>query len=151
MGAPKSLVMRETLKELKKYLRDPAGSVANDADGTMTEWMGPLTLLRGLKSVVRKKCPPLLETLQFAGDTTYDCADEKFTLYREGELNCWGDSTEECPESRAMSDFSGVRFGIFDMSNNDRKIVGWPRYDKCTDWGCQSGGWEVKGKSAKPA
>jgi hypothetical protein len=136
---PRNAVMRETLKELRKWYGNEVPHVADQADGSTSEWMGPLTMLRGLKAVMKAECqgkdPKLMQSSRL------ECGKENLMLYREAELNCFQPS-DECPPSRMRSDFYGVKFGIFENTMaRDRKLIAWPRYADCTDWGCQSGGW----------
>jgi len=140
-AAPRSPVMKETLWELRKWYSGEATKAAdpNGADGTTSEWMGPLTMLRGLRKTMGKECPSVnFDPGALIGHIS--CGQQEIMLYREAELLCDAVS-EDCPPARMNSEFGGLRFGIFDMGTN-RHLIGWPRFDGCTDWGCKSGGWD---------
>lgn len=142
-AAPRSMVMKETLKELRKWYNGEAmQSADSSSDGTTSEWMGPLTMLRGLKGAIRKDCSG---TSLDGASLRIPCGKQKFVLYREAELDCMTSPSDECPPQRANAEFMGVRFGMFELRPDEpsyRRLVGWPRFDGCTDWGCQSGGWD---------
>lgn len=152
-AAPRNPVMKETLKELRKWYNGEALQSADfSADGTTSEWMGPLTMLRGLKSAIRKECQG--QEVSNNMQLRTKCGQQEFMLYREAELDCMNAPSDECPQSRATAEFMGVRFGMFEMKPEDpsfRRLIGWPRFDGCTDWGCQSGGWDESDMSAATA
>lgn len=144
-AAPRSLVMKETLRELQLWYNSGIQKRNDEqgADGvtlTTSEWMGPLTMLRGLKNAMNKEC----SGKHFdSGQLRITCGKQELQMYREAELMC-NEPSDECPQSRMNSEFFGNKFGIFELNNNDgtRRIVGWPRFDGCQDWGCHSGGWD---------
>lgn len=148
-AAPRNAVMRETLSEIRKWYEDPSRQRADQwTEGTSSEWMGPVTMLRGLRSAMGQECPGYNFDPQRLG-SKISCGKQEIQFYQEAELNCWGDNPVECPQSRAMSEFAGARYGIFAMDAPDvsnmfqRTLIGWPRFADCKDWGCNSGGWEV--------
>merc|ERR1712070_1153013 len=71
----------------------------------------------------------------------WNCKKEVFRLYHERPLNC-ETITEECPLDRMNSHFIGVKYGLF-TPITDQRIIAWPRFSTCTDWGCQSGAWAI--------
>jgi len=147
-AAPRTPVMRETLKELRKWYADEAPHNADPSkDEGTSEWMGPLTMLRGLKAAMGSECKDKIGSLMNVdSDPKLSCGKQEFMLYREAELNCDYDKpTEECSEARRDSPFMGVRFGLFEQPLSKRRVIGWPRFEGCLDWGCHSGGWDESG------
>jgi len=139
---PHSEVMRETLHELLKWYSGLAKKYATYEEGTTSEWMGPLTLMRGLRTVANKECPGT--TLVSYEKHQFTCGRYHLVMYQEGQLDCT--NPEECPEKRKQSEFLGVKFGLYEPRGgyHDRKLVAWPRFEECKDWGCQTGGWDER-------
>merc|ERR1712226_944130 len=87
------------------------------------------------------KCPKTrLESKR--GELKWRCGSEHIVLYEESEIDCF--NAAECPPGREKSTFFGARFGIFVPSKGtvERRIVAWPRFEDCEDWGCSGGDWD---------
>jgi len=136
---PSSPVMLQVVEEIRGWY---SGKASHMDKGTTSEWMGPVTMLRALRAVVKRECPG--KQMHPEGVLQWYCGSQAFRLYEEQPLNCWGPATEECPQQRAESEFDGVRFGIFAPGVDwvDRRLVAWPRFADCGEWGCAAGGWD---------
>jgi len=151
-AAPRSPVMLEVIKQIRSWYRL---EVPHEDQGTTSEWLGPVTMLRALRTVVERDCKG--EPLHPEATLQWTCGPHVIRLYEEHELDCSppgddfpgdGDPSagrprfnEECPEKRARSEFMGVRFGIF-TPEPQRRLVAWPRFASCSEWGCNAGGWD---------
>mmetsp|Transcript_71827 Transcript_71827/g.166163 ORF Transcript_71827/g.166163 Transcript_71827/m.166163 type:complete len:334 (-) Transcript_71827:74-1075(-) len=145
---PHNAIMAATLRELRRWYDGETPNHANEEDRTTNEWMGPVTMLRGLRDVMQEHCPGVvLEERRL--HPKWDCGAQRLKFYDELELNCFSDDSEvECPPARANSNFAGTRIGLFvptASANDKRVLVAWPRFEACEGWGCNSGGWEVAG------
>merc|ERR1712139_183917 len=101
------------------------------------EWMGTVTLRRGMESFLQANCPNVkLEDMRNTQTLQWTCGEGVMRFYQEDRLQCpWGGgSSEECPEQRANAGFDGLLYGIFVPGT--RQIVAWPRVSTCTDWWC---------------
>lgn len=144
---PRNPVMAETLRELRRWYDGEAPHYASFEEETSNEWMGPMTMLRGLRRVMNVQCPSAyLPEMRIKHRWT--CGTQRMVTYHERELNCFDSSDPgECPPSRANSTFAGANFGLFVPGSWDdpRKLVAWPRFEACKDWGCDGGGWSESG------
>jgi len=137
---PGNPVIVETLSQIRKWYRHEAPH---------TNWMGPETMLRALKLVLRKDCNG--QKISPKAGLEWKCGEQVFRFYQEQKLECSLRGSLECPSSRAQSSFDGLHFGLF-VPGPSRQLVGWPRFAACSDWGCGAGGWEVRaGKVASVA
>jgi len=113
------------------------------------ELMGTKTFYDGMNKVVKRDCLKMP-----AGSGTnavaqmrcnarrklqFQCGhNNAYRLYREMALDCGSNTKarnpEECPDTRAHG-FWGLRFGIYEPGK-DGKLVGWSRYEDCTNFGC---------------
>lgn len=140
-SAPRNAVMARTLRELRKWYRGDVSHQAEESEGSTNEWMGPLTMLRALRAVTEQSCPgSSIEEKKV--ERPWTCGSQSFRFYEEQALECDEDvPTSDCPRSRATTEFSGARFGIY-TPGPQQKLIGWPRFEACQDWGCQGGGWD---------
>lgn len=136
--------MAEVLKQIRAWYKYEIPH--QDAD-TTSEWMGPVTMLRALRTVVQRDCPG--HNLHRHDSLQWPCGKvHAMRLYQELPLICtndWGDpltNSTECPPVRAQAEFPGVKFGIFSSVMQERWLVAWPRFENCRDWGCKAGGWD---------
>jgi len=141
---PRNAIMAETLRELRRwYDGESSHHPDEEAEKTTNEWMGPVTMLRGLRSVMQNSCPGV-QLEQFREEPKWVCGAQRLRFYDERELDCYsGEDSVECPPSRRNAEFAGARFGIFVASSPDKRdLVAWPRFESCEDWGCKGGGWD---------
>mmetsp|Transcript_81662 Transcript_81662/g.141985 ORF Transcript_81662/g.141985 Transcript_81662/m.141985 type:complete len:358 (+) Transcript_81662:37-1110(+) len=148
---PGSAVMSATLEQLRAWYR--SGPRRNGG------WMGPVTLLQALRDVHSSACPEnvIFQKRQGAQSTQLEwaCGQQSFRLYQQRMLNCKpkarlmraamplaADPNGECPPERARSSFDGVRFGLFEPGSSGR-LIAWPRFASCGQWGCGGGGWTL--------
>jgi len=136
-AAPENEVMVEALRQIRAWYRY---EVSHEDAYTPSQWLGPVTMLRALREVARKACNANGRSLQ-RQTLQWDCGNHAFRLYEEHSLDCFSNTTEECPSTRAFSEFAGVKFGIF-TPWPDHRVVAWPRFEECSDWGCSAGGWD---------
>lgn len=132
---PKGSVVQHTLQELQRWYNVPGAKDGN--------WMGPETMERGLKAVTEKKCPQL-DKYAKRQHLQWNCGEDGIRLYQEKKLqNCDYNSYAGagCTLRRALSGFDGLKFGLFNPTTSD--VIGWPRYEKCPNFGCAIGGWDV--------
>jgi hypothetical protein len=134
---PKSPILNSTIHEMYDWYRH--GRTHEQGEG---EWMGTVTLKRGLKSFMRNSCPDLdLDAEREAAHSQWTCASQGIRFYQEDKLNCGGRSflrrsdKAECPPEREVSDFQGAHYGIF-VQGGPRRIVAWPRMASCDKWWC---------------
>eukprot|EP00408_Alexandrium_pacificum_P019544 CAMPEP_0171192008 /NCGR_PEP_ID=MMETSP0790-20130122/19653_1 /TAXON_ID=2925 /ORGANISM="Alexandrium catenella, Strain OF101" /LENGTH=302 /DNA_ID=CAMNT_0011657163 /DNA_START=40 /DNA_END=948 /DNA_ORIENTATION=+ len=155
---PRNEIMAETLRELRRWYDGDASHEADEEkEKTQSQWMGPLTMLRGLRVVMERSCPGVSLEMQ-RQVASWECGTQHFRFYDERDLACDytgdADPNSECPPSRANSEFPGSRFGIFEPNPqwDKRVLVAWPRFEACDDWGCKGGGWDegANPKSAEP-
>jgi len=144
---PRNAIMAETLRELRRWYDGESSHYASYEEDTSNEWMGPMTMLRGLRTVMSRHCPnsylPEMRTRH-----KWTCGSQRLVTYDERELNCIDPADPgECPPSRANSTFPGAQFGLFVAGPmfGPRKLVAWPRFEACKDWGCDGGGWSESG------
>lgn len=157
-----SAVMSAALEELRKWYR----SGPRQHHG----WMGPVTLSQALQAVQRSSCPDNKILQQRQGlDSPFhksmvlewSCGQHTFRLYQQRILHCkqrsrlmrstslqYSSQDEECPPIRARSLFDGVRFGLFEPGPSGR-LIAWPRFASCGQWGCGGGGWTESKIDAK--
>lgn len=138
-AVPRSTVMKEVLQQLKAWYRGDAPR--RDAQ-TGSEWMGPITMFRAISEITKRQCKDEYALMHHQNVLQWKCGQEMLRFYQERELNCYGPPRAECPVERRNSEFMGVHFGLFEPGHIS-KIVAWPRYSSCKDWGCGSGGWTV--------
>lgn len=129
---PGNPVMLETLDQIRKWYRNEV---------TRTNWMGPETMLRALRSVVDKECKG--HSIDPSTGLEWKCGPQVFRFYQEQPLRCDLEGSAECPPARAQSSFEGLRYGLF-TPGDERRLVAWPRFASCSDWGCGAGGWDVR-------
>lgn len=135
---PESPVMKETLLEIHQWYKGAA-----HYQGSEGEWMGTMTLKRGLQSVMKNSCPAIdLETQRQTSELQWRCGPHDFRFYHEDKLKCgrrtlWhaGAGTPECPLVRKNSNFAGLKYGIF-TAGDSRKLIAWPRTATCDSWWC---------------
>mmetsp|Transcript_1948 Transcript_1948/g.2986 ORF Transcript_1948/g.2986 Transcript_1948/m.2986 type:complete len:308 (-) Transcript_1948:70-993(-) len=134
---PKSPILNNTIREFHDWYK--GGRRIKQSEG---EWMGTVTLKRGLKSFMRNSCPDLdLDAEREAAHSQWTCASQGIRFYQEDKLNCGGRSflrrsdKAECPPEREVSDFQGAHYGIF-VQGGPRRIVAWPRMASCDKWWC---------------
>lgn len=146
----RSTVMADTIREVRLWYRRLGGPRGNTPvlnakeDGSPSHLMGPVTMLRGVRAVMRRECPDL-QLSERRHNLQWDCGAEKLRFYEEKSLDCKRGMlgrAPECPPERAQAKFSGLKFGLFEPGPQ-RRLVGWPRFQSCTDWGCAGGGHEV--------
>lgn len=135
-AAPGSEIMLEAVRQIRAWYRY---EVPHSDAQTSSEWMGPVTMLRAVREVVRRDCTG--QSLHPEASLEWQCGPHVLRLYEEHGLRCSLRGSEECPPRRAESDFPGVRFGIF-TPYPERRLVAWPRFESCAQWGCASGGWD---------
>lgn len=132
-ASPGSAVMREVLTQIRLWY---SYGLPHQDEETTSEFMGPVTMLRALRTVTQKECQ---RSRLFSKELQWPCGPNVVRLYYEHGLSCgWPGTEEECPPSRAESTFDGVRYGIF---TPEGELVAWPRFASCDDWGCNAGGW----------
>mmetsp|Transcript_7738 Transcript_7738/g.11166 ORF Transcript_7738/g.11166 Transcript_7738/m.11166 type:complete len:142 (-) Transcript_7738:86-511(-) len=130
-------VLLETLGEIRAWYN---GTASHSDQSTSDGWMGPVTLLRGLRKIVQKGCQGL--DFQHARTLQWSCGEQAVRLYREQRVDCFHGATKECPGRRSQSRFLGLQFGIFAPSETlGRELVAWSRFADCGEWGCAAGGW----------
>ena len=146
---PFSSILYAALVELRKWYR---GQVPRVYDATMdgiqcrSEWMGPLTLFRGIRQFMQVACPSVVLTPGSQLDVV--CGTQVLRFYRERELQCTvGKDSRECSDERARSPFAGSKYGLFAPGPEmyrERLLIGWPRFESCRSRGCSdSFKWEV--------
>jgi len=133
-AAPGNPVLLETLEQIRRWYHHKAGL-------DHKQWMGPETMLLGLRSVVDKECNG--QKISPEAGLQWQCGSQVFRFYEEKELMCLLHANDECPQIRLSSDFTGLKFGIFEPGTH-RQLIGWPRFANCTGWGCGAGGWDVR-------
>lgn len=129
-------VVRHTLEELKRWYTVPGARDGN--------WMGPETMLRGMKDVNAKNCPDV-KIDNTRSSLQWTCGDDEFRMYEERKLHdCRIDNLQSpgCTLLRAGSYFDGLKFALFQPGKPDT-VIGWPRYENCRNFGCSIGGWDV--------
>mmetsp|Transcript_72999 Transcript_72999/g.144684 ORF Transcript_72999/g.144684 Transcript_72999/m.144684 type:complete len:335 (+) Transcript_72999:41-1045(+) len=140
---PHNSIMAETLRELRRWYDGETSHYASPDEETSTEWMGPMTMYRGLRRVMKLHCPHMPYS-DVRMQHRWTCGAQQLVTYNERELDC-SEPVEsgECPPSRANSTFAGANFGLFVGGpwHGPRKLVAWPRFEACKDWGCDGGGW----------
>lgn len=137
-AVPGSPVMKETLQEVLHWYR--GGHSETSSDGS---WMGTVTLMRALRSVMKKNCPQIsLDSKRQSPDMQWQCGKHDFRFYHEDKLKCnrntlWrtGAGNRECPFERMQSDFPGLKYGIF-KPGPSRELIAWPRTVACDSWWC---------------
>merc|ERR1719198_1757898 len=131
--------MHRAVQELREWYRDPSKRV-NPLNG----WMGPITLLRGLKSFMGDFCPEVDLSLS-KQNLEWACGPNVLRFYEERRLDCSrslrGSWSPECGGRRALSGFDGLKFGLFEPGSRTA-FIGWPRFDRCKGYGCNAGGWD---------
>jgi len=136
-AAPGNPVLLETLNQIRKWYKNEAGL-------DHTHWMGPETMLHGLRSVVDKECKG--HGISPEAGLAWSCGSQVFRFYQESKLLCFSPSPE-CPPERANSDFDGLKYGLF-TPGTERQLIGWSRFASCSSWGCGAGGSDIRGKGA---
>lgn len=137
-ASPGNAVMKEVVNQIRMWYTN---AVEHQDWQTTSEWLGPVTMLRAIREVSKRDCSG--ESHDEAA-LQWKCGPHVFRMYREADLDCYSDTEDsniECPPIRRDSEFNGVRFGIFTPSPEHR-IVAWPRFETCRDWGCAAGGWD---------
>lgn len=149
---PGSEVMKEALAQMRDWYNNRV---------TKDGWMGPSTLGRAVEAVVARGCPDhnahldqhaaLFESGRSPLKTDalqWHCGEKNnLRLYTQDRLQCFPRDSltvqAECSENRAKSTFDGLLYGIFEPGPG-RKIVAWPRFEDCDEFGCGGGGWTEK-------
>jgi hypothetical protein len=143
---PRSEIMEETLKQIRKWFRsktEPKGL------------MGTQTMFLGMQDATHKSCN-VTNLMDKKKVSKWTCGQHVIRMYEENDLNCFPDDKDpnkdtwlrECPEARRNSNQYGMRLGLFPAGAEvfvDRPIFGWSRYSACTntDNGCGTGGHRV--------
>ena len=137
---PFSSILYAALVELRKWYR---GQVPRIYDATLdgnechNEWMGPLTLRRGIRQFMQAACP---STVLTSSQLDVVCGTQVLRFYRERELQCTvGKQSRECSDERARSPFAGSKYGLFAPGPEmyrERLLIGWPRFEACRVRGC---------------
>ncbi|CAK9006127.1 unnamed protein product [Durusdinium trenchii] len=127
-----SSFMLEVIEQLLRFYKgEPV-----ERYGSTSEWMGPVTALAGLKAVAARDCPE--QDLAPWEQAEFTCGPHVLRMFQERQLLCWDPMDPDCPGSRYMSEFPGVKYGIYIPSG---PLVAWPRFANCSQWGCLTGGW----------
>lgn len=163
-ATPDHPIMAKTVKQLKTWYqgneRIVPGELMELVEGS--EWMGPVTLKKGVESFIQEVCPKM--TWERATSTLeWHCGSHTVRLYREQRLNCEGgvqldavtaEKSKEkpwskesgCTKRRMMAEFEGLQFGLFtpaaSIYDGPGPCIGWPRFEDCAAFGCDAGGWE---------
>ena len=138
---PFSAILYAALVELRKWYRGQVPRIydtAMDGADCRNEWMGPLTLRRGIRQFMQAACPTTV--LKPGSEFDVVCGTQVLRFYRERELQCTvGRESRECSADRARSPFAGSKYGLFAPGPEvyrERLLVGWPRFEGCKRRGC---------------
>lgn len=137
-------ILNGTLREVRRWYEGTEGQKGLEEHGE-GEWMGTVTLRRGIEAFMLESCPDSKlekqrEQLLSTQKDRWTCGSNVLRFYQEDRLSCDYDDggnpkySEECPQVRFESFFDGLKYGIFVPGT--RKIVAWPRVATCTDWWC---------------
>lgn len=137
-SAPGSPVMKQALQEMKEWYKGTHEQVSSDG-----QWMGTVTLMRALRSVMQTNCPETdLDSQRQSSRLQWECGTHHFRFYHEARLDCGrktlfspGLVSQECPPARMTASFVGLKYGIF-TPTTPRQIVAWPRAISCDSWWC---------------
>lgn len=147
-AVPKSPAMLNTVEHIRKWYAGETTPIGQ---------LGTTTLQRGLGEMMSDSCPEVMwsdayQQFQCGPDHSIRLFSEK--LLDAGDCSHWGSTM--CPEPRARSAFSGVRYGLFDgrpemmhfkaspsaedILAKERMFIGWPRFEGCHALGCDMSG-----------
>jgi len=127
---PNSPVMEGTMIKIREYY-------ASGRNGLL----GPLTMMDALVEVSQHNCPEV----SWENDNNLahvKCGPEDLRFYREEFFGSGEECSKEgpvvCPPKRADSPFDGSGYGVFSIGSESRetRLIGWPRFVDCSEWGC---------------
>jgi len=134
---PKSPILNNTIREFHDWYK--GGRRIKQSEG---EWMGTVTLKRGITSFMNRNCPQVnIDVKRHGQSLQWACGPHALRFFREEKLQCGqrrnnrGKENPECPHERARSNFKGAKYGIFE-EGEQRRIVAWPRMVSCDSWWC---------------
>jgi len=132
-AAPGNPVLEATLLEMRKWYRHPDHRRNSPNNKIADQHMGPLTLFRGIRRMVQEHCPGTAVGANMAAE--WACGQEVFQFHRERRLDCQSDEGW-CGAGRAASPLKDHRIGLFQSSERQFALIGWPRGAWCVDSNC---------------
>jgi hypothetical protein len=140
-----SVILNETVREMRNWYSTelaPGKSSFIERDNRTEAWMGPMTLYRGLSSVMQVACPgKSLGGME--AKLEWSCGPHTLRFYKEVGLDCTG-HPYHCSAGRANGE-DLARYGLVkpDETQSDDSLIGWSRFEGCTAYGCGGGGHEL--------
>jgi hypothetical protein len=143
-AVPKSPVMLRTMEHIRLWYT---------GEDSHSGQLGTTALQRGITGMMRDSCPEVgwsdaYQQFQCGPDHSIRLFSEQ--LVDNSDCSRWGKVI--CPESRAHSDFNGLRYGIFDgrpdgmdthtspsaqdILTKEQMLIGWSRFESCKAFGC---------------
>lgn len=130
-AAPKSEILGETIKEMRKWYRGEA-----ERKGLM----GTQAMYRGMQNAVRRSCG-MADLTAKKNVARWTCGKHNIIMYEEGDLMCFANDNDphkdrwnhECPPERRDGNYL-LRLGLFPAGQNlfvGRPLLGWSRFSAC--------------------
>merc|ERR1711988_2004633 len=88
--APGNAILNVTLREIRRWYKGTDGSLGLEEHGE-GEWMGTVTLRRGMESFLQANCPgTTLAEKRSEQKLQWTCGHHVLRFYQEDRLDCWG-------------------------------------------------------------
>lgn len=147
---PQHSIMQRVVEKIPKWLE-------GHARGSL---LGPTVMQESIAEAILDKCPDVAFSRQGSGIENGQghpvpgeaaCGTETFRFFQEeylggsfGGTACKDKGEIVCPMERATGPFE-VQLGLFKIGKEplSERLIGWPRYAKCTKYGCGINGGEV--------